>query len=544
MDRTKQSMVTSAVVTVNDDDRRKSVFMQHRHRLNIFLFVIVFHLVSQTLRGGFFLSQQDFTDQVQDLSYRVQRLEWMECHRAEQDDVDRCSGSGTKNDDRNEVAPPKLRQLPQITYTNVQWFHPTNSEIAETSPRTIAMTKLMEAVMDHPRYNATLWSDLEARNQNPPSLPDHNHTTTTTTAPVPFLAFLDADICHYTHWPNFGADKEASYESGPNGRRIKNAVWVGYKNPCDIIEKALASPALISSPQSRLFVLNCDDEDGESHEWGRECLGPYRDNTSNKYRQLVVGHQSRPLHLVNYQDFGIPPLPVKSVDIERDDVCPKNMSSSLPYLLSFKGRIRTPFEAFHKFMEELSNTRSDVYAKFTVEHYIESPLRGKHNQSIIQATPKDSQSTDQYYQLMTQSKFCPVVRGDNLVSVRFSEVLSAGCIPILYADEWVLPYVQSVVDWSKIAIIIPQRNVYNTMDYIQHMSDEEICDRRLLVYDTYHKYIKDGTARVNAIIKIMDERFLTGGRIQPIQYAPGSSTRIDNIQTLLNATPPVFPKNQ
>ena len=127
------------------------------------------------------------------------------------------------------------------------------------------------------------------------------------------------------------------------------------------------------------------------------------------------------------------------------------------------------------------------------------------------------------------SSFCVVpARGDNLFSVRFSEILSAGCIPIIYADGWVLPYTRAVVDWSKLAIIIPQQNVHHTLDYIEHMTREEICERRLLAYDFFHERVKSGEARVSAIMRVLDERLRTG-RLDPFQYAPGISTHSDSL---------------
>jgi hypothetical protein len=116
-----------------------------------------------------------------------------------------------------------------------------------------------------------------------------------------------------------------------------------------------------------------------------------------------------------------------------------------------------------------------------------------------------------------------VPRGDNLFSVRFSEILSAGCIPIIYADGWVLPYTRAVIDWNDAALIIPQGNVHHTMDYIEQMTPSEICRRRLLIYDFFHKYVKTGEGRVNAVMRILDERLRTG-KLDPFQYAPGIST--------------------
>ena len=82
------------------------------------------------------------------------------------------------------------------------------------------------------------------------------------------------------------------------------------------------------------------------------------------------------------------------------------------------------------------------------------------------------------------------------------------------------PYTTAVVDWYKLAVIIPQQNVHHTLDYIENMSKEEICERRLMAYDFFHTYVKTGKERLNAIVKVMDERLRTG-RLFQFQAAPG-----------------------
>ena len=77
-------------------------------------------------------------------------------------------------------------------------------------------------------------------------------------------------------------------------------------------------------------------------------------------------------------------------------------------------------------------------------------------------------------------------------------------------------------------MIIPQQNVHHTLDYIEHMSEEEICERRLMAYDFFHTYVKTGKERLNAIVKVMDERLRTG-RLFQFQAAPGIASHPDSI---------------
>lgn len=97
-----------------------------------------------------------------------------------------------------------------------------------------------------------------------------------------------------------------------------------------------------------------------------------------------------------------------------------------------------------------------------------------------------------------------------------------------------LPYTRAIVDWQKVAVIIPQQHVHQTLDYIEHMTKEEICARRLKAYDFYHQYVKTGKERLHAIVKVMDERLRTG-ILEPFQYAPGIATTSESLKMYQDA---------
>jgi hypothetical protein len=85
-------------------------------------------------------------------------------------------------------------------------------------------------------------------------------------------------------------------------------------------------------------------------------------------------------------------------------------------------------------------------------------------------------------------------------------VLIAGCIPAIFADGWVLPYNRDVVDWTKIAVLLPQRRVGETVAILRNITMETRCQMRKGILDFYNDYAKDSHGRLRVILKLVDAR--------------------------------------
>lgn len=49
-----------------------------------------------------------------------------------------------------------------------------------------------------------------------------------------------------------------------------------------------------------------------------------------------------------------------------------------------------------------------------------------------------------------ESSFCVVLRGARLGQAALSDVLQAGCVPVILADSYILPF-SEVLDWKRFA---------------------------------------------------------------------------------------------
>jgi hypothetical protein len=385
------------------------------------------------------------------------------------------------NSIKNKTLDKRPPQMTEITITNYGWYHPNPEEGLKT-PRCMAIRRFNDAIVAHERYNESAWRDL---NENPD--PER-----------PIIAFLDIDTCRHLHWPKFHGDWEIN--SDREYDRTPMSTWNEvFQKDCIIIENALHSPAL-ASPNSRLVVLSCH-EDGPG---SIPCLRIDR-NDSGSYSKLVVGHLSAHKNFTYPYDFGLPPWPVKYVALsqeQKDDIrmC---RESSRRLLFSFNGRWREPFPQFHEYFEPLHG-KDGIHAVFQYSHY-ENLTKNAWGYGIVENEGPVDQIKDLYYQLLTTSHFIGTPLGDCLYSVRFSEVLSAGAIPVVYSDGWVLPFNKDIVNWSDLAVILPQREVNSTLTVLRSISKKKRCDMRRRGFEFFQKYLAHSSGRLRAILELVEQ---------------------------------------
>lgn len=58
---------------------------------------------------------------------------------------------------------------------------------------------------------------------------------------------------------------------------------------------------------------------------------------------------------------------------------------------------------------------------------------------------------------LQESSFCVVLRGARLGQAALSDVLQAGCVPVILADSYILPF-SEVLDWKRSDKVTEQLN--------------------------------------------------------------------------------------
>jgi Exostosin family len=97
--------------------------------------------------------------------------------------------------------------------------------------------------------------------------------------------------------------------------------------------------------------------------------------------------------------------------------------------------------------------------------------------------------------------FSLFVTGDNLFSYRFTEIISCGSIPVVYADDWLLPFGKDLIDWTEAAVVIPEAETLDTVNILSKISVEKRCRMRQKVYEVYRKYMQTGRGVIQGIIE-------------------------------------------
>ncbi|KAF6163610.1 hypothetical protein GIB67_036070 [Kingdonia uniflora] len=79
-----------------------------------------------------------------------------------------------------------------------------------------------------------------------------------------------------------------------------------------------------------------------------------------------------------------------------------------------------------------------------------------------------------YFQHLSNAKFCLAPRGESSWTLRFYESYFVECVPVILSDQVELPF-QNVIDYTRISIKWPSTRIgHQLLDYLQSISDKEI----------------------------------------------------------------------
>ncbi len=113
------------------------------------------------------------------------------------------------------------------------------------------------------------------------------------------------------------------------------------------------------------------------------------------------------------------------------------------------------------------------------------------HEKSIELNPK--QARREYLETTANADFVLAPKGDGNYSNRFLKTLAFGRIPVLVDTDVVLP-LEEKIDYSKIIVRVPMRQVENTANYICEfygaLTEEEWKNRQSLARETFEQYLK------------------------------------------------------
>jgi hypothetical protein len=352
----------------------------------------------------------------------------------------------------------------QILVTNFGWNHPIPEEGLKHA-RTTRSTNLIEGVINHPWFHPTAWDDFE--NSNKTSRIDIDKT-------IRYYVFLDVETCFETNWPNYASRQTTNSDMRYNRTFQKKALNPCYKGGlgrCRYIQRALKAPIFhTAGVNATLVVYDCA---------GNGQRDFFRHEKTAGLPVAMVSLSSE-RHQLRGFDHGQPPPAVKPVvltALQKQDI-EECREESRPFLVVFAGNFR---DKTRKALKQLHDEEKGILIFGRKE-------RGKYLNGTT------------FEDLLAGSKFALSPRGDNLFSYRFTEILSAGAIPIVHSNGWVLPFREELVDWKECALHIPQEDANKTLEIISQIDDKKRCQMRKRCYEIYQKYMRTGVGTITGIV--------------------------------------------
>lgn len=367
--------------------------------------------------------------------------------------------------------PPGPRPPAKILLTSYGWNHPIEYLSLKHS-RSKRSRELLQAIVNHPWFDPFGWQD-------------YNSGQKKMDPTIRYYVFLDVETCFESNYPTYqftynvsGLDGYQHNSDTYGGRPLvaKRMERCYFLDQCKYIMKALRTKVFTESTSSKLIVFEC------------RGFGPKGYRVLNPKPSVALASISASQNqLLASIDQGLPPPPVEPVFLEASELA--NLATcqeqSRYYLMAFAGKLwaDTPRESLFGL-----NNNKDVLM-LTAEE-----LRLKFR--------------TKYRNLLVHSKFVAAPRGDNLFSYRFSEILSAGAIPVVLSDGWVLPFRPELIDWSECAVIIPEHQVNSTVQVLRKINDATRCKMRQRCYQIYQQYFATPEGVISGILEGLELVYL------------------------------------
>ncbi|KAG8438370.1 hypothetical protein GDO86_008885 [Hymenochirus boettgeri] len=110
-----------------------------------------------------------------------------------------------------------------------------------------------------------------------------------------------------------------------------------------------------------------------------------------------------------------------------------------------------------------------------------------------------------YPQILQEATFCLVLRGARLGQAALSDVLQAGCVPVIMADSYILPF-SEVLDWKRASVVIPEQKIFEVYSILQSIPQRQIEEMQRQARWFWEGYFSSMKAIALATLQIINDR--------------------------------------
>lgn len=107
-----------------------------------------------------------------------------------------------------------------------------------------------------------------------------------------------------------------------------------------------------------------------------------------------------------------------------------------------------------------------------------------------------------YSELMGRAKFCLCPSGYEVASPRIVESISAGCVPVIVSDHYVLPF-SDVLDWSKFSVHVPVEKIPEIKKILAGIGIDEYLKMQKMVMQVQRHFIIHRPSRAYDLIDMV-----------------------------------------
>lgn len=310
---------------------------------------------------------------------------------------------------------------------------------------------------------------------------------------ITYFTFLDVETCFESNYPNYRKNYIGNCDTSGNRWRGRKGFAACYEfEKCWYIPDQLETSPLFGATagkhNNKLVVFECR---------GNGQKLPFRNEFVTSEQLALVTMSSHSTQMQLSVDQGLPPPANKPAVLtapEMHEIQTCASEAKRPYLLTFSGDYKR--DDIRKELAKLDTTTKSQSSRGRT-----ATTNSSHLVLVTDSAHLRQHTKYSYEQLMVQSKFVAAPRGDNPFSYRFTEALSAGAIPVLLSDEWVLPFRRELVHWDDCVITIPEKEVAYAATILAAMDDETRCQRRRYCYHIYQSYMQTAQGTIRGIVE-------------------------------------------